>query len=55
LFGLVTTTAPHSSPASYPVEHWHKIIGDPTLAGAILDRLTHNAYQITMVTIQCDF
>jgi DNA replication protein DnaC len=26
-----------------PVEHWHEIIGDPTIADAILDRLVHNA------------
>ena len=31
-----------------PVEHWHKIIGDPTLADAILDRLVHNAYRIQL-------
>jgi DNA replication protein DnaC len=31
-----------------PVEHWHKIIGDPTLADAILDRLVHNAYRINL-------
>ena len=31
-----------------PVEHWHKIIGEPTLADAILDRLVHNAYRITL-------
>ncbi len=31
-----------------PVEHWHKIIGDPTLADAILDRLVHNAYRIEL-------
>jgi DNA replication protein DnaC len=31
-----------------PVEHWHKIIGDPTLADAILDRLVHNSYRITL-------
>jgi DNA replication protein DnaC len=31
-----------------PVEHWHEIIGDPTLADAILDRLVHNAYRITL-------
>jgi DNA replication protein DnaC len=29
-----------------PVEHWHEIIGNPTLADAILDRLVHNAYRI---------
>lgn len=31
-----------------PVEHWHEAIGDPTLADAILDRLVHNAYKITL-------
>jgi DNA replication protein DnaC len=31
-----------------PVDHWHKIIGDPTLADAILDRLVHNAYRINL-------
>ena len=29
-----------------PVDHWHEIIGNPTLADAILDRLVHNAYRI---------
>jgi len=31
-----------------PVDHWHEIIGDPTLADAILDRLIHNAYRIKL-------
>jgi len=31
-----------------PVEHWHEIIGNPTLADAILDRLVHNAYRINL-------
>ena len=31
-----------------PVEHWHEVIGDPTLADAILDRLIHSAYRITL-------
>ncbi len=31
-----------------PVEHWHEMIGNPTLADAILDRLVHNAYQINL-------
>jgi len=34
--------------AQLPVKHWHKTIGDPTLADAILDRLVHNAYTITL-------
>ena len=31
-----------------PVESWHAVIGDPTLADAILDRLVHNAYQLKL-------
>ena len=31
-----------------PVEHWHDVIGDPTLADAILDRLVHNAYRMAL-------
>lgn len=31
-----------------PVNHWHEIIGDPTIADAILDRLVHNAHKITL-------
>ena len=31
-----------------PVEHWHKMIGEPTHADAILDRLVHNAYRVTL-------
>jgi DNA replication protein DnaC len=34
--------------AQLPVMHWHKTIGDPTIADAILDRLIHNAYTITL-------
>ena len=31
-----------------PIDHWHTAIGEPTLADAILDRLVHNAYKITL-------
>lgn len=31
-----------------PIEKWHDMIGDPTLADAILDRLVHNAYKINL-------
>lgn len=31
-----------------PVDHWHEVIGDPTLADAILDRLVHSAYRVTL-------
>lgn len=34
--------------AQLPVDNWHEIIGDPTLADAILDRLIHNAYKINL-------
>ena len=31
-----------------PIERWHDMIGDPTYADAILDRLIHNAYRIDL-------
>ena len=31
-----------------PAEQWHEVIGDPTLADAILDRLVHNAHRLNM-------
>ena len=31
-----------------PIEKWHKVIGDPTLGDAILDRLVHNAHKLTL-------
>ena len=31
-----------------PVDRWHEVIGDPTIADAILDRLVHNAHRIVM-------
>jgi DNA replication protein DnaC len=31
-----------------PVDHWHDVIGDPTLGDAILDRLVHDAYRINL-------
>lgn len=32
--------------SQYDIKHWHKLIGDTTLADAILDRLVHNAYKV---------
>ncbi|NCP60129.1 MAG: ATP-binding protein, partial [Flavobacteriales bacterium] len=29
-----------------PVEAWHEVIGEQTIADAILDRLVHNAHRI---------
>lgn len=31
-----------------PPDQWHEVIGDPTLADAILDRLVHNAHRLNM-------
>ena len=31
-----------------PVDKWHDVVGDPTLADAILDRLVHNAYKLEL-------
>src|SRR5665647_2532188 len=31
-----------------PLDKWHEIIGDPTYADAILDRLIHNAHRIEL-------
>lgn len=30
------------------VESWHQLIGDPTIAGAALDRIVHNARRIEL-------
>jgi DNA replication protein DnaC len=31
-----------------PVEAWHEVIGEPTFADAILDRIVHNAYRFAL-------
>src|SRR6266480_3714921 len=31
-----------------PVDKWHDVIGEPTYADAILDRLVHNAHRIDL-------
>ncbi|HZC96292.1 MAG TPA: IS21-like element helper ATPase IstB [Bradyrhizobium sp.] len=31
-----------------PVDRWHALIGDPTYADAVLDRLVHNAYRLDL-------
>jgi len=31
-----------------PIEHWHEVIGDPTIADATLDRLVHNAHRLLL-------
>ena len=31
-----------------PVDRWHPLIGEPTLADAILDRIVHNAHRLQL-------
>jgi DNA replication protein DnaC len=34
--------------SQFPVNQWHEVIADATVADAILDRLVHNAYRIEL-------
>ena len=34
--------------SQFPVKQWHGIIGDPTIADAICDRVIHNAFRIEL-------
>jgi DNA replication protein DnaC len=34
--------------SQFPVKQWHELIGDATVADAILDRLVHNAYRLEL-------
>jgi DNA replication protein DnaC len=34
-----------------PVDRWHDIIGEPTIADAVLDRIVHNAHRLKL---KCD-
>jgi len=34
--------------SQYPVSKWHDLIGEPTMADAILDRILHNAHKIPL-------
>lgn len=34
--------------SQFPVEQWHEVIGDATVADALLDRLVHNAYRLKL-------
>ena len=31
-----------------PADRWHDLIGEPTLADAILDRIIHNAHRLQL-------
>jgi len=38
----------HLAGQPVPLEHWHKVMADPTVGDAILDRIVHNAYKISL-------
>jgi DNA replication protein DnaC len=31
-----------------PIDHWYEIVGNPSLADAILGRIIHNAHRIEL-------
>ena len=45
---LIKNTGITVATSQLPIDQWHAVIGDPTLADAILDRLVHNAYKINL-------
>jgi DNA replication protein DnaC len=48
-FGELQNSSRDSSAASLlPLGRWHEVIGDPTLADAILDRIIHAAHRIEL-------
>ena len=40
--------APTVITSQCPIKDWHPIIGEPTIADAILDRLLHHGYKIEL-------
>src|SRR5215510_3840740 len=36
------------APLPFPIKAWYDLIGEPTFADAILDRLVHNAYRLEL-------
>ena len=47
-WGLCVLTQPQRITSQVPVDRWHDMIGVPTLADAILDRIVHNAYRVEL-------
>jgi len=41
-------TASIAITSQLPIEAWHEVIGEPTFADAILDRIVHNAHRLTL-------
>ena len=44
---IAITDHPHCT-SQIPQNEWHQVIGDPTLADAILDRILYNSYTIAL-------
>jgi DNA replication protein DnaC len=34
--------------SQFPVNQWHELVGDATVADALMDRLVHQAYRIEL-------
>jgi hypothetical protein len=45
----ITLRSPVDHHRSGPGREWHELIGDPTYADAILDRIVHNAHRINLI------
>jgi DNA replication protein DnaC len=41
-------SAPGNITSQLPVDRWYELVGNPTLADAILDRIVHNAYRVEL-------
>ena len=53
VISVMRATAPsapcgEATAAATAGERWYEVVGDPTLADAILDRIIHNAYRIEL-------
>ena len=38
----------HGIASQIPTEHWPAVVGEPTIADSIMDRIVHNAYHIEL-------
>ena len=47
--GIARTTLTQLAAGDWiPVQQWPEVIGEPTIADAVLDRIVHNAYRIDL-------
>ncbi len=37
-----------NAPSQLPVRQWHDVVGEKTIADAVLDRIVHNAHRIEL-------